>query len=269
MHFHSSNVKIGTSPLANAVKLGVAILGIEFAIMLVIEGVLVPFFGAQVTPFFWEFLDPVLLAVIVAPVLHLWVLRPMKEAEAQILRLAFYDPLTQLPNRRLLDDRLTQALAESKRSGRYGAVMFLDLDNFKPLNDVHGHAAGDLLLMDVARRLKACVREIDSVARFGGDEFVVLVSDLSADREESTTQVKVIAEKICHSLAAPYLLKVEHAGKPDAMVEHQCSASIGIVVFIKQDADGTDLLKWADAAMYQAKDAGRNAIQFYQDNLQA
>ncbi len=269
MQFNSSNLKISTTPLANAVKLGVAILGIEFAIMLVIEGVFVPLFGAQVTPFFWEFLDPVLLAVIVAPVLHLWVLRPMKEAEAQILRLAFYDPLTQLPNRRLLDDRMTRALAESKRSGRYGALMFLDLDNFKPLNDVHGHAVGDLLLMEVARRLKACVREIDSVARFGGDEFVVLVSDLSADHEESITQVGVIAEKIRHSLAAPYLLNVKHAGKPDAMVEHQCSASIGIVIFIKQDADGADLLKWADAAMYQAKDAGRNAVRFYQESHQA
>jgi diguanylate cyclase (GGDEF)-like protein len=192
----------------------------------------------------------------------------MKETEAQILRLALYDPLTELPNRRLVDDRLNQALAESKRTGRHGALMFLDLDNYKALNDVHAHVVGDLLLMEVAKRLRTCVRGVDSVARFGGDEFVVLVSDLSADREKSIAQVRVIAEKIRHSLAAPYLLNVKHAGKPDAMVEHQCSASIGIVVFVKQDADGTDLLKWADAAMYQAKDAGRNAIQYYQESRQ-
>lgn len=236
--------------------------------MLLIEGVLTPLVGAKVTPVFWQLLDPVLLAGIVAPVLYFWVLRPMKEAESKILSLAFYDPLTQLPNRRLFNDRLTQAVAETKRTKIFGALMFLDLDNFKSLNDTHGHVVGDLLLQQVAKRLKACVREMDSIARFGGDEFVVLVRDLSADRATSTAQVGVVAEKIRVSLGEPYLLTVQHPGQSDALVEHRCSASIGVVVFIKQDADETDLLKWADAAMYQAKNSGRDAIRFYEEQAQ-
>jgi diguanylate cyclase (GGDEF)-like protein len=263
MELHSSLAKHRKSPLAIVVRVGVAILGIEFGIMLVIGSVLVPFFGAKVTPFVWQFLDPVLLAVVVAPVLYFWVLRPMREAESKILSLAFYDPLTHLPNRRLFNDRLTQAMAETKRTKIFGALMFLDLDNFKSLNDTQGHVVGDLLLLQVAKRLKENVREMDSIARFGGDEFVVLVKDLSADRATSTAQVAVIAEKIRASLAEPYLLTVQHPGQADALVEHRCSASIGVVVFIKQEADESDLLKWADAAMYQAKSAGRDAVRFF------
>jgi diguanylate cyclase (GGDEF)-like protein len=192
----------------------------------------------------------------------------MKDAEAKILSLAFYDPLTSLPNRRLFNDRLTQAMAETKRTKIYGALMFLDLDNFKSLNDTQGHAVGDMLLLEVAKRLKACVREMDSVARFGGDEFVVLVGGLSSDRKSSMVQVGSIAEKIRTSLAEPYLLTVQHPDQPDAFVEHRCSVSIGVVVFIKQEADESDLLKWADAAMYQAKNAGRDAIRFYEEQTQ-
>jgi diguanylate cyclase (GGDEF)-like protein len=269
LELHSSIVQHGKSPLANVVRVGLAILAIEFAIMLVIEGVLAPLLGAKVTPFFWEFLDPILLAVVIAPVLYFWVLRPMKDAEARILSLAYYDPLTQLPNRRLFNDRLTQAMAETKRTKIYGALMFLDLDNFKSLNDTQGHAVGDMLLLEVAKRLKACVREMDSVARFGGDEFVVLVRDLSPDRMVSTAQVGSIAEKIRMSLAKPYRLTVQHLGQPDVLVEHRCSVSIGVVVFIKQEADESDLLKWADTAMYQAKSAGRDAIRFYEEQARA
>lgn len=237
--------------------------------MLVIEGVLLPLFGARFASSLWQFLDPILLAIIVSPVLYFWVLRPMRDAESKILSLAFYDPLTRLPNRRLFNDRLTQAMAETKRTKIFGALMFLDLDNFKSLNDTQGHVVGDLLLVEVAKRLKANVREVDSIARFGGDEFVVLVRDLSADRATSTAQVGVIAEKIRNSLAEPYHLTVKHPGQPDAIVEHRCSASIGVVVFIKQEADESDLLKWADAAMYQAKNAGRDAIRFYEGQTSA
>ena len=186
--------------------------------------------------------------------------------QEQIHQLAFFDPLTQLPNRRLLDDRLSQALAASKRSRLYGALMFLDLDNFKSLNDTHGHDVGDLLLMEVARRLTDCVRETDSVARFGGDEFVVLLSELGADNAVSTAQASALADKLRITLAVPYQLKVEQSGHQCSTVEHHCSASIGVVMFLNHTTSQTDLTKWADIAMYQAKDAGRNTVRFYMQN---
>ena len=186
-----------------------------------------------------------------------------KQAEAQISRLAFYDALTQLPNRHLLNDRLEQAMAASKRSGCYGAVMFLDLDNFKPLNDTHGHAAGDLLLMEVARRITSCVREVDTVARFGGDEFVVILNELDVDKTESAAQAGIIAEKIRTTLSQPYLLKIRHEGKAEVIVEHRCTSSIGMVLFIDHEASPEDILKWADMAMYQAKEAGRDGWRFF------
>ncbi|MHB8949124.1 MAG: PAS domain S-box protein [Rhodoferax sp.] len=192
-----------------------------------------------------------------------------KELEDQVRELAFHDPLTKLPNRRLLNDRLGQLMASSKRSNCYGALMFLDLDNFKPLNDLHGHDFGDLLLVEVAQRLLSCVREIDTVARLGGDEFVVMLSDLSADKSRSTEEARLIAEKIRAALAAPYLLTVTREGKTGAAVEHHCSASIGVVLFINHDASQDEILKWADAAMYQAKDAGRNTIRFHDANAAA
>jgi diguanylate cyclase (GGDEF)-like protein/PAS domain S-box-containing protein len=186
-----------------------------------------------------------------------------KAMEEQVRHLAFYDVLTGLPNRRLLDDRLNQILMASKRSACYGALMFLDLDNFKPLNDMHGHAVGDLLLSEVAKRLNSCVREMDTVARFGGDEFVVMISDLSEDKAESTAKARSVAEKIRISLATPYQLTVSHPGMQDRLVQHHCSASIGVVVFVNHEDRQADILKWGDMAMYQAKDAGRNAIRFY------
>ena len=186
-----------------------------------------------------------------------------KNMEEQVRHLAFYDALTNLPNRRLLDDRLRLTMAASKRSGCYGALMFLDLDNFKPLNDAHGHVVGDQLLVEVARRLKGCIRETDTVARFGGDEFVVMLNELNSDRTLSIRQAEVVAEKIRNLLAEPYLLSVKREGQPAAMVEHLCTVSIGVSLFINHEAAQDDLLKWADAAMYQAKDAGRNSIRFY------
>ena len=182
------------------------------------------------------------------------------QMEDKVKQLAFVDPLTKLPNRRTLSDRLTQAMASSKRSGRFGALMVLDLDNFKPLNDAHGHAAGDLLLEAVAARMLACVREVDTVARIGGDEFVVLLSELDPDRTESIAQAELIAEKIRHALAIPYSLSVPRDGLEATAVEHRCSASIGVVLYSNHEASQDELLRWADAAMYQAKAEGRNAI---------
>jgi len=187
-----------------------------------------------------------------------------KQAEKEIRNMAFYDALTKLPNRRLLNDRLSQAIASSKRSGCYGALMFIDLDNFKPLNDTHGHGVGDLLLMEVAHRLTSCVREVDTVARFGGDEFVVMLSELDEDKAESTAQADIVAEKIRSTLAEPYLLKIQQEGKAETTIEHHCTSSVGVVLFINHEASAEDILKWADIAMYQAKEAGRNLIRFYE-----
>jgi diguanylate cyclase (GGDEF)-like protein/PAS domain S-box-containing protein len=185
-----------------------------------------------------------------------------KHAEEIIRNLAFFDVLTQLPNRRLLNDRLTQAMLASKRNSQYGALMFLDLDNFKPLNDEHGHDAGDLLLVEVARRISACVREVDTVARFGGDEFVVMLSDLDADKAASVAQAGIVAEKIRSSLAEPYVLTLQH-GNEEITIVHHCTSSIGVVLFINHEAGLEELIKWADNAMYMAKNGGRNTIRFF------
>lgn len=186
-----------------------------------------------------------------------------KQMEEQIHRLAFYDTLTALPNRRLFQDRLGQALATARRGSHCGALMVLDLDNFKPLNDAHGHAAGDLLLMEVARRLKGCVRESDTVARLGGDEFVVILAELRPDLDDSLAMARPVAEKIRATLAAPYSLQSEEAAGAGPAIEHQCSASIGVALFDAQHTDAEALLRQADAAMYQAKQAGRNQIHFH------
>ena len=127
----------------------------------------------------------------------------------------------------------------------------------------YGHEVGDLLLIEVARRLKTCVREMDTVVRMGGDEFVVMLSELKADPDESAVQAGVIAEKIRLALARPYVLTVRHEGKPDQTVVHQCSASLGVALFVNHDTSQIDILKWADAAMYQAKHDGRNRVRFH------
>ena len=180
----------------------------------------------------------------------------------QVRQMAFYDPLTQLPNRRLLSERLAQAIIASKRSDSFGAMMFLDLDNFKPLNDHYGHELGDLLLTEVAQRLKNSVREVDTVARFGGDEFVVMLTDLSPGRAESTALAHAVAEKVRDALAQPYLLVLEREGGDRINVEHLCSASIGITLFSHRDNHLERILQRADVAMYQAKEEGRNRVKF-------
>ena len=188
-----------------------------------------------------------------------------KLMEEQIRHQALYDRLTELPNRYLFEDRLRLAMIKSKRTGHYAALMFLDLDNFKPLNDSYGHAVGDLLLIEVASRLKRCVREADTVARIGGDEFVIQLEQLDTDKVLSRKEAEVAALKIGHLLAEPYLLKMTtKAG--ETMVEHHCTASIGVTLFSGNKDSEKEIMRRADNAMYRAKDAGRNRIQFYQDD---
>jgi diguanylate cyclase (GGDEF)-like protein/PAS domain S-box-containing protein len=183
-----------------------------------------------------------------------------KQAESEIHSLAFYDALTRLPNRRLLMDRLYQAMASSARNDQHGAILFLDLDNFKTLNDTRGHDIGDLLLVEVAHRLQECVREGDTVARFGGDEFVLILEGLSSKQEEAAAHAETVAEKVRTLLNQPYKLK--------RMVHHS-STSIGINLFYNHIGKVDELFKQADMAMYQAKQAGRNAIRFFDPAMQA
>ncbi len=182
-----------------------------------------------------------------------------KKAEEKILRLALYDPLTRLPNRRLLMDKLQHALASSSRMHTEGALLFIDLDNFKMLNDTLGHGIGDLLLQQVAQRLHSCVREIDTVARLGGDEFVVLLGGLSAQAFEAAVQTEAIGEKILALLNRPYLLD-RH--------EYHCTASIGVAMLDGKSRTAEELMKQADIAMYQAKKTGRNAMRFFDPDMQ-
>jgi len=189
-----------------------------------------------------------------------------KEAERIIHHLAFYDSLTKLPNRLTLTDRLQQAMAASRRSGRYGALMFLDLDHFKPLNDAHGHVVGDQLLIQAGQRITDCVREIDTVARFGGDEFVVVLGELDVDLDESLVDAGIIAEKIRAAIAEPYVLEKVAKGEPSQFITHHCTASIGVVLFLNHEQSEEEVLQLADIAMYQAKDRGRDGIYFYGAN---
>ena len=176
-----------------------------------------------------------------------------KAAEDEARYLAFYDALTQLPNRRLLVDRLQQVLVNGARSGLTTAVLFVDLDNFKTLNDTRGHEVGDLLLKDVAQRLRSCVREQDTVARLGGDEFVVVLQNLSSDAPEAAAQARTLGELMLAQLRQPY----ELAGH-----EHHFTASIGVTLLTHQRDSVDEVLKQADMAMYRAKDAGRNTLRF-------
>ncbi|MES2950512.1 MAG: EAL domain-containing protein [Pseudomonadota bacterium] len=183
-----------------------------------------------------------------------------RQDEEEIRRLAFFDPLTSLPNRRLLMDRLKQAMATSTRTGKHGALMFLDLDHFKQLNDTQGHDVGDLLLQQTATRLTSCVRHEDSVARLGGDEFVVLLEALSTQSHEAATQAETVATKLLDAFKTPYSLNG---------YGHEGTTSIGIVVFMGDDESMDDLLKKADLAMYQGKSAGRNTARFFDPAMQA
>jgi diguanylate cyclase (GGDEF)-like protein/PAS domain S-box-containing protein len=183
-----------------------------------------------------------------------------KAAELGVWQLAFYDPLTGLPNRLLLQDRLRQALASSSHRQYSGALLFIDLDDFKALNDTLGHEKGDQLLQQVAQRLAASVRESDTVARLGGDEFVVMLTDLHENPEGVAIQAKAVCEKILDSLRQPYLI--------DGNEQHS-AASIGVALFQGRHDTVSELLKRADLAMYQAKAAGRNTVRFFNQDMQA
>ena len=182
-----------------------------------------------------------------------------KEDEEAIHRLAFYDPLTGLPNRRLLLDRIGHALAHVRRTRDFGALMILDLDHFKTLNDTQGHDVGDTLLQAVAERLNGCIRECDTVARLGGDEFVVLIEQLSRDPRMASEQAETIGEKIRHALSSSYVLSTH---------DFQTSVSLGICLFHGEEDRPEDVLKRADLAMYQAKGSGRNALCFFDPSMQ-
>jgi len=182
-----------------------------------------------------------------------------KLAEQKAQRMAMFDPVTELPNRRLLGDRLHTAYATSRRTHRHGALLLLDLDDFKTINDTYGHPLGDELLRQVGARLMARTREADTVARMGGDEFAVVLQDLSDDITEAVIQAQDVAEQMLKALNTPYQLAHAVADAP---------ASIGVVVFPNGDADVSDLLKHADIALYHAKEEGKNRVSLFDVSLQ-
>jgi len=193
-----------------------------------------------------------------------------KILEGQMHDLAFYDALTRLPNRRLLLDRLGMALVSCTRTHKHGALLFLDLDHFKTLNDLHGHDVGDQLLVEVADRILRCIREQDSAARFGGDEFVVMLEGLSEQMAEAVVQAEIVAEKIRESLAQSYVLKRLTDSEIEVdTITHHCTSSIGVTIFRDHDESVDQLLKWTDMAMYRAKEEGRNTIRFFDPAMQA
>ena len=174
---------------------------------------------------------------------------------------AFHDSLTGLPNRSLLQDRLRQTLASSRRTGIYSALLFIDLDNFKSLNDTHGHDAGDLFLIEVGKRLLWCVRDQDTVARFGGDEFVILLLNLTSDLTEAHTKAKNIADKLLALVSEPYVIHASRNGT-HAVLQHVCTASLGGILVGHEDDSVENRLAGADQAMFEAKRAGRNKVCF-------
>jgi len=179
-----------------------------------------------------------------------------KLTENKILEMAFYDSLTELPNRRLLEDRLEKALVSCVRSKNYGTLMFIDLDNFKTLNDTLGHDKGDMLLQEIATRLKLCVRDEDTVARLGGDEFVIMIENLNDDVDQASAFAHMIGNKI--------LSELNHTFDFDGY-QHLSTPSIGIALFNKETKSVGELIKQADTAMYQSKAAGRNRFTFYSE----
>lgn len=185
-----------------------------------------------------------------------------KLAQAEVSQLAYIDALTSLPNRRLLLDRLAQTMARCKRSSSYGALIFLDLDHFKEVNDQYGHAAGDAVLQQAALRLRSCVRADDTVSRQGGDEFVVVLNemDTQAHAQQAHEGAMLVAEKIRAVLDEPFEVPVPHSEGSTPIVLLRCPASLGLTVIDPEDTDTGALLQRADAAMYRAKKLGRNQV---------
>lgn len=212
----------------------------------VMKSTLIAFFG-------------LIVGVLLKGLLTRFVLRPLERIKVAQYELAFYDPLTALPNRRLMMDRLSQAKAASARNKRYSSLLFIDLDNFKLLNDSYGHNMGDALLQQVGQRLKMCVREGDTVARMGGDEFVIILEDLDIDAEVAVAQTETAGEKVLATLNQPY----ELTGR-----NFRSTPSIGVTIFRDHEQSVDELLKQADIAMYQAKSSGRNTLRFFDSEMQ-
>jgi diguanylate cyclase (GGDEF)-like protein len=181
--------------------------------------------------------------------------------ETELDQLSGTDALTRLPNRRALDRKLAWTMAMSKRSETCSALMLIDLDNFKSLNDTHGHDAGDALLIETAQRLLKTVREIDFVARQGGDEFIVVLNQLGSDRNASLDVALAVASKIHAALDEPFRFNIKHHGQADKQVEHHCGSCIGVTVFDGHDGTQEEIIKRADVAMYEAKASGRNSVR--------
>lgn len=185
----------------------------------------------------------------------------VRRNELAFAELSGVDALTGLANRRRVMVRLSEAIAMSKRIQQFAAVLFLDLDNFKPLNDAHGHDAGDLLLRQVATRLDGIVREMDLTARLGGDEFVAVISHLGAEREEAVRRMRIVSDQVRTALSEPYRI-AKPGDAAGSEVVHHCTASIGVALFLGAETDPEAILQRADAAMYRAKAAGRNQVRF-------
>jgi diguanylate cyclase (GGDEF)-like protein/PAS domain S-box-containing protein len=187
-----------------------------------------------------------------------------KELQEKIEQLAYCDTLTKLPNRRSLDDKMSFIMSKSERSQKYCALVFIDLDNFKPLNDTYGHNVGDLLLIEVATRLKDSIRKLDAVARMGGDEFVIILDEFNENKDISKEDIFKVVEKIRIYVSKPYKFNIINDEKENLDIEHYCTASIGIRMFKGEEESSLNILKSADLAMYEAKEAGRNTIKFYE-----
>jgi diguanylate cyclase (GGDEF)-like protein len=263
------------TPTRVVITVGLIILVSEFLIMMLIESIQGSMLKNPILEnMAFKYLDPIALTAIVSPALYLLIFRPLNQqtelerqldeirsfqAENEIKQLSFYDPLTGLPNRRLLLDRLHQAFAFSTRSGREGALLLINLDNFKGINDASGHDIGDLLLRQTAHRLESCMRKSDTVARVGGDEFVIMLEDLSEQSIEAAAQAEAVGNKIVATLSQPYHL---------ATHEYHSTSCIGVTMFSDHRQSQEELLKRADIAMYQAKKAGRNNLRFFDPKTQ-
>lgn len=186
-----------------------------------------------------------------------------KRAAEVINSLALYDSLTGKSNYRLLHDRLEHAMTTNKRRKCFGALLFIDLDNFSGVNELHGQEAGDLMLIEMSDRISGCVREVDTVSRFGGDQFAVLLGELSADKFHANKEAGIVAEKIRLALSEPYSLKMKREGKGDAQLKHSCTVSIGIFPISSSETNADEIIKHADRLMHEAKNGGGNKISIF------
>jgi diguanylate cyclase (GGDEF)-like protein len=216
--------------------------------------------SAVVTAFHLSYIATTLVTIL----FFMWLGEYVTEMnETELDQLSGTDALTQLPNRRALSRKLAWTMAMSKRSKTCSALLLIDLDNFKTLNDTHGHDAGDAILIETARRLLETVREIDFVARQGGDEFIVVLNQLGGDRQSSLDAALVVATKIHAALDEPFPFSIKHHGKADEKAQHHCGSSIGVTVFDGYESTQEEIIKRADVAMYAAKTSGRNAVRVH------